>query len=84
MYMRFILLYHPLLFTGRGRNIWLSPMGCAMFTLQVHISKNSFLGGRIPLLQHIAAVAVISAIRSIAGYEVLFYIFFYIIITFQF
>ncbi|KAH0951438.1 hypothetical protein HN011_009394 [Eciton burchellii] len=54
---------------GRGRNIWLSPMGCAMFTLQVHISKNSFLGGRIPLLQHIAAVAVISAIRSIAGYE---------------
>jgi len=81
--MRFILLYYSLFFIARGRNIWLSPMGCAMFTLQVHISKNSFLGGRIPLLQHVAAVAIISAIRSTAGYEVLLYIF-HIIITFQF
>ncbi|XP_026828059.1 biotin--protein ligase isoform X2 [Ooceraea biroi] len=54
---------------GRGRNIWLSPLGCAMFTLQVHISKHSVLGRRIPLLQHVVAVALISAIRSKRGYE---------------
>lgn len=58
------------LFLGRSRNVWLSPIGCAMFTIQVHISKNSVLGSRISLLQHIAAVALVSAVRSQPGYEV--------------
>lgn len=53
---------------GRCSNIWLSPIGCAMFTLQVHISTNSILGKQISLLQHIVAVAIVSAIRSIPLY----------------
>ncbi|XP_011695670.1 PREDICTED: biotin--protein ligase isoform X3 [Wasmannia auropunctata] len=57
--------------SGRGRynNNWLSPIGCAMFTLQVHIPVKSNLGPYISLLQHIAAVALVSAVRSIKGYE---------------
>ncbi|KAL6440601.1 hypothetical protein ACFW04_003233 [Cataglyphis niger] len=54
---------------GRHGNIWLSPVGCAMFTLQVHIPINSILGGQIAILQHIVAVAIVSAVRSIPEYE---------------
>lgn len=62
-------------FPGRQVNKWLSPLGCAMFTLQVHISLMSNLGRCISLLQHIATVALVSAIRSIKGYEVFLYCF---------
>lgn len=54
---------------GRGKNIWLSPKGCAMFTLQLHISKNSILGTHISILQHFATLAVVSAVTSVPGYE---------------
>lgn len=54
---------------GRGKNTWLSPKGCAMFTLQLHIPLDSPLGKRISLLQHLIAVAVVSAVKSIPGYE---------------
>lgn len=56
---------------GRGRhnNKWLSPQGCAMFTLQVHISLMSSLSHNVSLLQHAIAVALVSAVRSIKGYE---------------
>jgi len=60
-------------FPGRYSNKWLSPNGCAMFTLQVHISILSNLGRYISLLQHIAAIALVSAVRSIEGYEVFLY-----------
>ncbi|XP_067208574.1 biotin--protein ligase isoform X2 [Linepithema humile] len=54
---------------GRAGNTWLSPKGCAMFTVQVHIPKDSFLGKRITILQHVVTVAVISAIKSRPEYE---------------
>lgn len=54
---------------GRGRNAWLSPLGCAMFTLNVQIELNSKLGQRIPFLQHLAALAVVEAVRSLPGYQ---------------
>ncbi|XP_049606377.1 biotin--protein ligase isoform X1 [Syngnathus scovelli] len=54
---------------GRGRNTWLSPLGCAMFTLCVQIKLNSRLGKRISFLQHLAALAVIEAVRTLPGYE---------------
>ncbi|XP_001604369.2 biotin--protein ligase [Nasonia vitripennis] len=54
---------------GRGKNVWLSPEGCAMFSLQIHIPFNSILGERISLIQHITSVAVVSAIRSIPDYQ---------------
>ncbi|XP_049536009.1 biotin--protein ligase isoform X1 [Anopheles darlingi] len=54
---------------GRNSNQWLSPPGCAMFSLQLHILMSSFLGQRLPIVQHLVAVAVVSAILSIPGYE---------------
>ncbi|XP_076390314.1 holocarboxylase synthetase-like protein isoform X2 [Megachile rotundata] len=54
---------------GRGKNIWLSPKGCANFTLQLHVPVNTILGTRISILQHLVSVAIVSAIKSLPGYE---------------
>ncbi|XP_050532838.1 uncharacterized protein LOC126900875 isoform X2 [Daktulosphaira vitifoliae] len=52
---------------GRGGNKWLSPYGCAMFSIQLHIPFNSKLGQRLALLQHVVALSVVSAICSLPG-----------------
>ncbi|XP_053994317.1 biotin--protein ligase isoform X3 [Hylaeus volcanicus] len=54
---------------GRSKNLWLSPKGCAMYTLQIHIPTNTILGKSISLLQHLVSVATVSAIKSLPGYE---------------
>ncbi|XP_037403434.1 biotin--protein ligase isoform X2 [Pygocentrus nattereri] len=54
---------------GRGGNAWLSPLGCAMFTLHLQVDISSRLGQRIPFLQHLAAVAMVEAVRTLPGYE---------------
>ncbi|XP_061106541.1 biotin--protein ligase isoform X2 [Conger conger] len=54
---------------GRGGNAWLSPLGCAMFSLHVQVPVSSRLGQRIPFLQHLAALAVVEAVRTLPGYE---------------
>lgn len=54
---------------GRGGNVWLSPAGCMMLSLNVRIPFASNLGQRPPYLQHIASLAVVEAIRSQPGYE---------------
>uniref|UniRef100_A0A182K7Q6 BPL/LPL catalytic domain-containing protein n=1 Tax=Anopheles christyi TaxID=43041 RepID=A0A182K7Q6_9DIPT len=55
---------------GRNNNQWLSPPGCAMFSLQLHIPMSSMLGQRLPIVQHLVAISVVSAILSLPGYEV--------------
>lgn len=55
---------------GRSTNMWLGPEGCAMFSLQLHIPLASYLGQHIPLLQHIVALAVVSAVCNLPGYQV--------------
>ncbi|XP_076799293.1 biotin--protein ligase isoform X1 [Arvicanthis niloticus] len=54
---------------GRGPNAWLSPVGCALFTLLVSIPLRSQLGQRIPFVQHLMSLAVVEAVRSIPEYE---------------
>nr|XP_033496928.1 biotin--protein ligase-like [Epinephelus lanceolatus] len=54
---------------GRGRNAWLSPLGCAMFSLMVQVELSSRLGQRIPFMQHLAALAVVEAVRTLPGYQ---------------
>ncbi|KAM7032433.1 biotin--protein ligase [Passerculus sandwichensis] len=54
---------------GRGGNVWLSPMGCALSTLHLSIPLHSNLGQRIPFIQHLVSLAVVEAVRSIPGYE---------------
>lgn len=50
--------------TGRAHNSWLSPIGCAAFSLQIHIPLNSPIGESLPLIQHLVIVAVVSAINK--------------------
>ncbi|XP_054611639.1 biotin--protein ligase isoform X2 [Dunckerocampus dactyliophorus] len=54
---------------GRGKNAWLSPVGCAMFTLCVQVKLCSRLGQKISFLQHLVALAVIEAVRTLPGYQ---------------
>ncbi|NXD07732.1 BPL1 ligase, partial [Nothocercus nigrocapillus] len=54
---------------GRGGNVWLSPVGCALSTLHITIPLYSNLGQRIPFVQHLVSLAVVEAVRSIPGYE---------------
>ncbi|XP_073770394.1 biotin--protein ligase isoform X1 [Danio rerio] len=54
---------------GRGGNAWLSPPGCAMFTLHLQLPVSSRLGQRISFLQHLTALAVVEAVRTLPGYE---------------
>ncbi|XP_052650228.1 biotin--protein ligase [Harpia harpyja] len=54
---------------GRGGNVWLSPMGCALSTLHITIPLHSNLGQRIPFIQHLVSLAVVESVRSVPGYE---------------
>ncbi|NWY01571.1 BPL1 ligase, partial [Nothoprocta ornata] len=54
---------------GRGGNVWLSPVGCALSTLHITVPLYSNLGQRIPFVQHLVSLAVVEAVRSIPGYE---------------
>ncbi|XP_066590488.1 biotin--protein ligase-like isoform X2 [Prorops nasuta] len=56
---------------GRSKNAWLSPKGCAMFNLQLHIPINSSLGRRISIIQSVMAVAAVTAVKSIPEYQVI-------------
>uniref|UniRef100_A0A8D8C2V0 Biotin--protein ligase n=1 Tax=Culex pipiens TaxID=7175 RepID=A0A8D8C2V0_CULPI len=54
--------------TGRNRNQWLSPDGCAMFSLQLHVPMDSPLGQRLPMVQHLIALGIVLGIRNQPGY----------------
>nr|CAB3253290.1 biotin--protein ligase [Phallusia mammillata] len=54
---------------GRSGNKWLSPVGCAMFTLVVAIPMKSKLGQSLPILQHLTSVAVAHSVRSLPGLQ---------------
>ncbi|OAD57207.1 Biotin--protein ligase [Eufriesea mexicana] len=54
---------------GRSKNIWLSPIGSALFSLQIHVPTDTILGRRISILQHLVSVAIVSAFKSLPGYE---------------
>lgn len=51
---------------------WISADGCALFTLQLHIPLASTLGQRLPLLQHLVAVAAARAVTNIPRNQVNF------------
>lgn len=55
------------LFLGRSNNTWLSPIGSANFSLQLHIPLDSPLGQTLSIVQHLIMVAVASAIKTTRG-----------------
>ena len=55
---------------GRGGNAWLSPIGCAVFTLHVPVPLDSPLGNAVSYLQHITSLAIVNGVCSLPGYKV--------------
>lgn len=58
------------LISGRGNHAWLSPEGCAMFSLQISIPMKSILGRHLTFVQHLASMAIVEGVKSIPDYEV--------------
>ena len=56
---------------GWRGNVWLSPKGSMMFSTVLTVQLWSRLFKKMSLLQHIVALSVVSAVRTIPGYEVL-------------
>ncbi|KAJ1527555.1 hypothetical protein ONE63_007521 [Megalurothrips usitatus] len=54
---------------GRSSNVWISPEGCAMSTVQLIVPLSSPLGQRASLIQHVVATAVVSALTKQSGFE---------------
>ncbi|XP_044762850.1 biotin--protein ligase [Coccinella septempunctata] len=54
---------------GRSNNTWLSPVGSACFSLQLHIPLSSPIGRMLTIVQHLVIVAIIEAIKKNPGYE---------------
>lgn len=50
---------------------WLSPDGCALFSLQLHIPLSSPLGQKVPLIQHLVSVAIVNSIVKLDDYKVI-------------
>lgn len=53
---------------ARGRNSWISPRGCAMYSVVLHLSQMDRIAQRMSFLQHLAALSIVRAIRSIYPY----------------
>lgn len=58
---------------GRGRsgNVWMSPEGCAMFSMRIRFLLQSELGRHLSLLQHIVALAIVLAVKNLPQCHVL-------------
>ncbi|KAI1735089.1 biotin-protein ligase [Xylaria scruposa] len=55
---------------GRGSNVWVSPVGCLLFSTIVRHPFNSLRRSPVLFVQYIASIAIVEAIRSYAeGYE---------------
>lgn len=63
---RFSYDFIPMISTGRSSNQWLSPPGCAMFSLQVHFPIDSYLGRHPSILQHVATTALVSSLADLS------------------
>ncbi|XP_060532773.1 biotin--protein ligase [Cylas formicarius] len=50
---------------GRSNNVWISPAGSAIFSLQLDIPMASRLGKALALTQHLVMVAVVSTVKNL-------------------
>ena len=57
---------------GRSGNSWLSPQGCASFSVQIHVPGGTYLAAHPAFVQHVASLAIVQAIVGEPGLEVIF------------
>ena len=53
------------LLVGRTGNVWMSPEGCAVFSLRLEFALDAMLGKHLSLMQHLAALAIVLAVKSL-------------------
>lgn len=46
----------------------MSPLGCAMFSTQLHLQLSSLLGQHMSFIQHLVTLAVVKAVRDLPDY----------------
>lgn len=61
---------YPTTSLGRSGNVWISPKGSAMFSMALQFLPTTKLAEKMPLLQHLIAMAVVHGVKTIPGYEV--------------
>lgn len=49
---------------GRQNNKWLSPLGCAMFTINLQLKSGSGIFSRMSLIQHLVSLSIVMALPS--------------------
>jgi biotin---protein ligase len=55
---------------GRGSNVWVSPIGCLLFSTCIRHPASACERSPVVFVQYIAALAVVEAVKSYApGYE---------------
>lgn len=55
---------------GRGSNVWVSPIGCLLFSTCIRHPAGACARSPVVFVQYIAALAVVEAVKSYApGYE---------------
>uniref|UniRef100_A0A1I8IQF3 Lipase_3 domain-containing protein n=1 Tax=Macrostomum lignano TaxID=282301 RepID=A0A1I8IQF3_9PLAT len=52
---------------GRDENVWLAPAGSAQLSLHLSLPVGSALASKPSLLQHVVALAVLRAVKSVPG-----------------
>ncbi|KAJ2628166.1 biotin holocarboxylase synthetase [Coemansia sp. RSA 1287] len=54
---------------GRGRNAWISPVGCLQFTMLIRHTQRK--QAPVVMLQYIMSLAIVEAVTSLPGYDAL-------------
>ena len=70
MYSMFISAFYVLYISDWVGYEMVNPRGSAMFSSLIKVALKCRLGQRIGYMQHIAAIAVIEAVRTKCGHEV--------------
>ena len=54
---------------GRGRNAWISPLGCLQFSTLVHVSPATLTrsgSGGVVFVQYLAGLAIVESVRTVS------------------
>ena len=54
----------------RGRRVWTSPLGCAMFSFSHRLSASSLMGQRLGFLQHLISLSIVKSVPLIPSLKI--------------
>ncbi|CAJ0751388.1 7730_t:CDS:2, partial [Entrophospora sp. SA101] len=54
---------------GRGKNTWISPLGCLQFSFTLNHYDNPTTSASVVFIQYLLSLAIVESIRTKDGYE---------------